>query len=56
VSADLLDRYRIFLVPINALDVSSTDIRRRVKLGQSLSGLVPETVEFYIQKKKLYQE
>jgi nicotinate-nucleotide adenylyltransferase len=56
VPADLLDRFRIFFVPIDALDISSTDIRRRIKLGQSVSGLVPETVEFYIQRKKLYQE
>ncbi len=53
---DLADRYRIFLVPIDALDISSTDIRRRVRLGQPVSGLVPEAVEFYIKKKKLYQE
>jgi len=50
------ERYRIFLFPINALDISSTDIRRRVRQGQPVSGLVPEPVDFYIQKKKLYQE
>jgi nicotinate-nucleotide adenylyltransferase len=53
---DLADRCRIVLVPIDALDISSTDIRRRARLGQSLAGLVPEAVEFYIMKKKLYQE
>ncbi|OGD22374.1 MAG: nicotinate (nicotinamide) nucleotide adenylyltransferase [Candidatus Aminicenantes bacterium RBG_16_63_16] len=52
----LADRYRIFLVSIDALDISSTDIRRRVRQGQPVSGLVPEAVDFYIHKKKLYQE
>ncbi len=52
----LADRYRIFLVPIDALDISSTDIRRRVRQGQPVAGLVPEAVDFYIQKKRLYQE
>jgi nicotinate-nucleotide adenylyltransferase len=53
---EMADRHRIFLMSINALDISSTDIRRRIRQGQPLSGLVPEAVGFYIQKKKLYQE
>jgi len=56
LTEDLADRYRIFLVPIAALDISSTDIRRRVRRGQPITGLVPEAVDFYIRKKKLYQE
>jgi nicotinate-nucleotide adenylyltransferase len=53
---DLADQYRIFLVAIDALDISSTDIRRRVRQGRPISGLVPEAVAFHIRKKKLYQE
>jgi nicotinate-nucleotide adenylyltransferase len=53
---DVLERCRVFLVPIEALDISATDIRRRIRLGQSVSGLVPEAVEFYIKMKRLYQE
>ncbi len=56
LTEDLAGRFRIFLVSIEALDISSTDIRRRVGLRQPVAGLVPETVDFYIQKKKLYQE
>jgi nicotinate-nucleotide adenylyltransferase len=52
----LLERGRVFLLSIEALDISSTDIRRRIREGQPITGLVPETVEFYIMKKKLYQE
>jgi nicotinate-nucleotide adenylyltransferase len=53
---ELIDQYRIFLIAIEALDISSTDIRRRVRQGQPIAGLVPEAVDFYIGKKRLYQE
>ncbi|MEW5900380.1 MAG: nicotinate-nucleotide adenylyltransferase [Acidobacteriota bacterium] len=55
VGVEALRCFRIFLVPIKALDVSSTEIRRRVRQGISISGLVPEAVEAYILRKKLYQ-
>jgi nicotinate-nucleotide adenylyltransferase len=48
--------YMIFLCPIGALDISSTEIRRRVKKHLSLKGLVPELVESYIQERRLYQK
>lgn len=56
IGDDLLSRYRVFLVMINALDISSTDIRGRVKAGRPIHGLVPEPVEEYIRTKNLYQE
>jgi len=56
VGDDLLERFRIFIVPIHALDISSTDIRRRIKQGLPIRGLVPEAVEAYIKKHRLYQE
>jgi len=56
VGEDWLARFRIFLVPIKALDISSTEIRRRVRVGRSIRGLVPGPVEEYIRKKNLYQE
>jgi nicotinate-nucleotide adenylyltransferase len=35
-------------------DISSTEIRRRVREGLSVSGLVPASVEHYIEKYELY--
>jgi nicotinate-nucleotide adenylyltransferase len=56
VGDDLLSRFRIFLVSIRALDISSTEIRSRVRAGRPIHGLVPDPVEEYIHKKNLYQE
>lgn len=36
------------------LDISSTDIKRRVATGRSISFLVPQAVEDYIKSMKLY--
>jgi nicotinate-nucleotide adenylyltransferase len=49
-------KFRIFLVSIEALDISSTEIRRKIRQGRSVKGLVSEAVEVYIKRKKLYQE
>jgi nicotinate-nucleotide adenylyltransferase len=56
VGEDLLARFRIFLAPIKALDISSTEIRRLVRAGRSIHGLVPDPVEEYIRNQNLYQE
>lgn len=51
----LIVRFRIFLFSVGALDISSTEIRERIKNDKSIKGLVPPAVESYIQEKKLYQ-
>ncbi len=46
----------IYLVPIVHLDISSTDIRQRVRSGRSIRYLVPAPVEEYIRRQALYKE
>lgn len=46
-----------FIVPVETtpVNISSTDIREKIKRGDSIKGLVPEKVYIYIEKKMLYQ-
>jgi nicotinate-nucleotide adenylyltransferase len=46
-------RHQIIQVPL--IDLSSTDLRRRIGQGRSIRFLVPRAVEAYIQDKRLYQ-
>lgn len=45
---------RVNLMSIAALPISATDIRQRVRDGESIAGLVPEAVERYIHEHHLY--
>ena len=45
---------RVILVEAQTPDISSTDIRRRVRAGHSLSGFVPDPVARYIAEHRLY--
>ena len=43
------------LVTLPMMDVSSTEVRRRVAAGLSVAGLVPEAVASYIERRGLYR-
>ncbi len=46
---------RIHRLATPELEISSTDIRERIREGRSITYIVPESVEQYIIKEKLYQ-
>ncbi len=43
-------------VPVSPLDVSASDLRRRIARGASVRYLVPDAVIDYIEKHRLYEE
>ncbi|MBL7085467.1 MAG: nicotinate-nucleotide adenylyltransferase [Candidatus Omnitrophica bacterium] len=43
------------IIKVNALDITSSDIRRRIKTKASIRYLIPEEVRKYILKKGLYR-
>jgi nicotinate-nucleotide adenylyltransferase len=55
VKDEMLLSFRIFLLPIDALDIASTEIRGRIKRGDSIKGMVSERVEAYIRENRLYK-
>ncbi|MBQ3124387.1 MAG: nicotinate-nucleotide adenylyltransferase [Clostridia bacterium] len=54
--AERKEQYRADIRPITApiVEVSSTDIRNRVKLGEDITNLVPDAVVAFIKEKGLY--
>jgi nicotinate-nucleotide adenylyltransferase len=47
---------RIFILPAATPDVSSTEIRRRLRVSEAVTGLVAEAVERHIRQHRLYLE
>jgi nicotinate-nucleotide adenylyltransferase len=54
IGKEAVQRILASRVPAPLLDISSTDIRRRVREGRSIDGLVPATVADYIRAHGLY--
>ena len=47
---------RVSFLPIPGLEISSTDLRHRVRSGRSIKYLTPEPVEEYVRGKGLYRD
>lgn len=54
VESKLLSSARIFFLPIDALDIASTTIRKKIRKGDSIKNLVSGAVEAYIRENKIY--
>ncbi|MCH5196043.1 MAG: nicotinate (nicotinamide) nucleotide adenylyltransferase [Oscillospiraceae bacterium] len=46
---------RIKVMPTEVVDISSTEVREKLKNGESVSGFIPVSVEEYIIENKLYK-
>ncbi len=55
---EIMGKYkgRIYYMQVPALEISSSDIRKRVADGQPIKYLLPESVEEYIEKFGLYKK
>ncbi len=48
------DNCQLSIVNCQLIDISSTEIRRRIHAGESISGMVPPAVEELIRREELY--
>ena len=53
-AAETAQQPAIFLIDAVTPDVSSTDVRRRLVAGDSVTGLIPPAVEQHIERHQLY--
>ena len=52
----LHSRFPVLTVPVTRVDISATEIRRRVARGESIRYFVPDAVREIIRRERLYQQ
>lgn len=55
VPPERLAYFKRQIVPMPLVEISATDVRRRVALGQSVRYFVPESVRLFIEERGLYR-
>lgn len=50
----IVPNYSIYFLAVSPCYISSTELRKRLMKGEPVTGLLPQAVESYIIKKKLY--
>ncbi len=54
INKEDMEDYDFFLLHMESLAIASSDIRKRIKNGESIQGMVPDRVEKYIKENRLY--
>lgn len=54
--AEVIERLAHFVLPVEPLPLSSTEIRERCRLGRSVAAVVTPSIERYLEEHALYQE
>lgn len=54
IKKEVMKCYDFFLLYMDSLDIASSDIRKRIKKGASIHGMVPKNVEKFIKENKIY--
>ena len=51
-----ISKYAIFAAKTTPLNISSTEIRKKISVGRTVKYLLPEKVESYIMNNRLYHK